>query len=180
MTPTARPTTPRRLADAGEPDYSHPSGDDFEALARDRVRVRSMVADDLPDLVRIDRLITGRDRSAYFAGKVDEVLVESGIRVSVVAEQDGRPAGYIMARLDFGEFGRTEPEAVIDTIGVDPAFTHHHIGSALLSQLIANLAALRVERLRTELGWDEFGLLAFLEHCGFRPSQRLALSRTVT
>jgi ribosomal protein S18 acetylase RimI-like enzyme len=170
---------PERIADVGEPDYSDPSGDDFEALSRDRVPVRSMVAEDLADLVRIDRKITGRDRSAYFEGKVAEALLESGIRVSIVAEQDGRIAGFIMARIDFGEFGHTEPEAVIDTIGVDPAYAHHHVGSALMSQLLSNLAALRVDDVRTELRWNDFELLAFLQHCGFRPSQRLALSRVV-
>ncbi|NQU70775.1 MAG: GNAT family N-acetyltransferase, partial [Rhodospirillales bacterium] len=145
----------------------------------DRVPVRSMVAEDLPQIIRIDRRITGRDRSAYLSNKADEALMESGIRISIVAEQDGRPAGYIMARLDFGEFGHTDSEAVIDTLGVDPGYTHHHIGSALLSQLFSNLAALNVEQVRTELEWDNFELLAFLRHCGFHPSQRLALSRIV-
>lgn len=179
MTQIERPSVPQRLADVGETDYSDPYGDDFEALSRDRVPVRAMVAEDLPQVVRIDRLITGRDRSAYLSGKADEALMESGIRISIIAEQDNRPVGYIMARLDFGEFGHTDSEAVIDTIGVDPAYTHHHVGSALLSQLFSNLAALNVEQIRTELEWDNFGLLAFLQHCGFRPSQRLALSRTI-
>lgn len=173
MTPSD-PSTPRQ-----ELDFSDPHGDDFEALSRDEVPVRSMVAADLPDLVRIDRKNTGRDRTSYFEAKVAEALEESGIRVSVVAEQDAHVAGFIMARLDFGEFGHTEPEAVIDTIGVDPAFAHHHIGSALMSQLLANLSALRVEQVRTELQWNNFVLLAFLEHSGFRLSQRIALSHVV-
>ena len=173
------PTGRIRIAASGEPDYSDPSGDDFEALSRDTVPVRSMTADDLPELIRIDRRITGRDRTPYFEAKVSEAMAESGIRVSVVAELDGRPAGFIMARLDFGEFGYTEPEAVIDTVGVDPAYTHHHVGSALMSQLLANLAALRVERVRTELDWDDFELASFLQHCGFRPAQRIALSHIV-
>jgi ribosomal protein S18 acetylase RimI-like enzyme len=179
MTQPNRPIIPQRLADSAEPDYSDPYGDDFEALSRDRVPVRSMVAEDLPHIVRIDRAITGRDRGAYLAGKADEALTESGIRVSIIAEQDDRPVGFIMARLDFGEFGRTDPEAVIDTIGVDPGYTHHHVGGALLSQLFTNLAALNVEQVRTELEWNNFGLLAFLEHCGFHPSQRVALSRFI-
>lgn len=174
MTPAQIPSPPGE-----ELDFSDPHGDDFEALSRDEVPVRSMAATDLPDIVRIDQKNTGRDRTPYFEGKVAEALEESGIRVSVVAEQDGRVVGFIMARLDFGEFGHTEPEAVIDTIGVDPAFAHHHVGSALMSQLLANLSALRVEQVRTELEWNNFELLAFLEHCGFRPSQRIALSHIV-
>jgi GNAT superfamily N-acetyltransferase len=166
-------------SDAGVPDYSDPGGDDFDALSRDVVPVRSMVAGDLPALARIDRKIVGRDRTAYFTAKGEEVLKESGIRVSLVAELDGAPVGFVMARLDFGEYGHVEPEAVIDTMGIDPAFAHHHVGSALMSQLLANLAALRVEYARTQVLWDATDLLSFLAHCGFRPSQRIALVREV-
>jgi ribosomal protein S18 acetylase RimI-like enzyme len=179
MTQPDQPTSSQYISTSGESDYSDPHGDDFEALSRDRIPVRSMNSDDLPHVVRIDQEITGRNRKDYLAHKADEALKESGIRISIVAEQDDRPVGFIMARLDFGEFGHTEPEAVIDTIGVDPAYAHHDIGRALLSQLISNLAALNVEQIRTELDWNNFALLAFLEHCGFRPSQRLALSRMV-
>jgi hypothetical protein len=36
------------------------------------------------------------------------------------ARSDGALVGYLMARADLGDFGRTEPVAVIDTLGVDP------------------------------------------------------------
>jgi len=39
--------------------------------------------------------------------------------------------------------------------------------------------SLRVERVITEAGWDEFGLLAFLAHAGFGPSQRLSFQKPV-
>ncbi len=103
-----------------ELNFSDPLADDFEALSRDRVPVRSLVADDLGALIAIDRRITGRGRASYYSRKVEEALEESGIRVSLVAEIERQIAGFIMARVDFGEFGHTEPEAVIDTIGVDP------------------------------------------------------------
>ena len=179
MPPADSPPERSARSDAGVPDYSDPDGDDFEALSRDRVPVRSMVASDVAALARIDRKITGRDRSAYFAAKTAEVLEESGIRISLVAELDGHPVGFIMARLDVGEFGHFEPEAVIDTIGVDPDYAHRHVGGALMSQLLANLGALRVDHVRTQVGWDQLDLLRYLEHCGFRPSQRIALVRRI-
>ena len=46
----------------------------------------------------------------------------------------------------------------------------------LLSQLLANLASLRVDTVRTEVQWDAFELNGFLAACGFKPSQRLAFS----
>ena len=165
--------------DAGMPDYSDPDGNDFVALSRDRILVRSMTADDLSAIVRIDGKLTGRNRKAYYEAKLREVIDESGIRVSVVAEVDGRPAGFIMARVDFGEFGHMEPVAVIDTIGVDPGLAHASIGSAILSQLLVNLEALHVERVRTSVSWNNFGLLGFLEKNHFKPAQHLVLTKTI-
>ncbi len=174
---------PERAApklDAGMPDYSDPSGDDFAALSRDRVPVRSMLEEDLPAIVGIDRKLTGRDRTAYYEHKLVEVMRESGVRVSLIAEVDGRPAGFVMARVDFGEFGHTEPAAVIDTIGVDPGHARLGIGRALLSQLLANLESLHVDTVRTVVTWDSFALLDFLADCGFAPGQHLVLTRTIT
>lgn len=139
--------------------------------------MRSLNAADFDAVVRIDRHSSGQDRSAYYRRKFDEALGESGVRVSVVAEQDGIVAGFLMARVDFGEFGRAATAAVIDTIGVDPAASGKHVGRALVSQLLANLTSLHVESVRTEVEWNRFDLLRFLDRCGFRPGQQLSLSR---
>ena len=164
---------------SAEIDYSSPGGDDFSTLARDRFPVRSMQEQDLAALIAIDRKATGHDRRAWYERKMREALTQSGVRVSLAAEADGAIVGFIMAGVDFGEFGRTEPEAVMDTIGVAPDFRGQGVGAALMSQLLVNLATLRVERLRTELDWNDFGLLAYLAGCGFRPSQRLVVRREI-
>ena len=174
-----RPIIPHRIDDGIEPDYSDPDSDDFEALSRDAIPIRSMTAGDLAALVRIDRRLTGRDRTPYFERRLGEALQESGICVSLVAELDGDFVGYIMARVDYGEFGHTEPEAVMDIIGVDPGYAHHHVGHALVSQLLANLGAPRSDRVRTVVDWDQPDLLAFLDGCGFRPSPRLSFTSRV-
>lgn len=158
---------------SAEIDLSAPQANDFEALARDRADVRSLARADLEEIARIDRRIMGRDRSDYIGQVVDEALHDSAIRVSLVAHQDGSATGYVMASVDFGDFGRTEPVAVIDTIGVDPGFTGAGIGTALLSQLFVNLEALRVERVATVVARDNFGLLEFFYRAGFGSSQRL-------
>jgi ribosomal protein S18 acetylase RimI-like enzyme len=145
----------------------------------DRVLVRSLKQEDLATVVRIDSKLTGRDRSAYYAAKFKEMLIESGIRVSLVAEDDGILTGFVMARVDFGEFGKVEKAAVIDTIGVLPAYKGTGVGHALLSQLLVNLASLQVESLRTQVHWENFALQRFLHGCGFSLSQRLVLSKTV-
>lgn len=168
------------LDDEGELDFSDPSGDQPIALARDRVPIRSMTPDDLAAIVAIDRQFTGTDRTPYFERAMGQALAESGVRVSLVSEVDGRVAGYIIARVDNGEFGQTEPVAVLDTLGVEPELQHQDVARALMSQLYMNLAALRIEAVRTVVAWDAFDLLYFLQENGFGPAQRLALWRKVT
>lgn len=152
---------------------------DFEQLARDTADLRTMSESDLAGIVRIDRALTGRDRGDYIAAQFAESLADSAIRVSLVARVDGLAVGYLMARTDLGDYGRTEPVAVIDTIGVDPAFGRRGIGRALLSQLFVNLGALRVERVETVVAPHDFGLARFLTGGGFVPSQRLAFARSL-
>ncbi|MGA8988837.1 MAG: GNAT family N-acetyltransferase [Rhodoplanes sp.] len=170
----SRITIPQRVGDPEEVDYSLPAPTDVGELARDRIPVRSMREADLKALVAIDRRITGRDRSAYFERKLAEAMHESDVRVSLVAEIDGRAVGFIMARVDLGEFGRIEPAAVMDTIGVDPDFAGRGVGRALLSQLLANLTTLRVDKVLTEVDWGDRELMAYLDRCGFKPSARLS------
>lgn len=153
--------------------------DDQNDLSRDRVRVRSLGQSDLAEVVRIDHSLTGWDRAAYYAAKFQEMLSESGIRVSLVAEDDGVLTGYVMARVDFGEFGTVDRTAVIDAIGVHSAYAGSGIGHALLSQLLLNLSTLKVEYVRTQVSPEDFDLNRFLHKCGFHQSQRLVLSKPI-
>lgn len=162
-----------------ETDYSTSRGNDFEALARDKVDLRTLTAEDLYEIVRIDKRITGRRREAYIYELVDEAMTDSAVRVSLVARVDGIAVGFVMARTDFGDYGRAEPVAVLDTIGVDPDYSRRGIGRALLSQLFVNLDGLRVERVETVAARNDFRLLGFFYDAGFRPSQRLGFVKRV-
>jgi ribosomal protein S18 acetylase RimI-like enzyme len=172
-------TIPQHVGEAAEIDYSGQPAADFGPLARDRIPVRSMAEGDLRALVTIDRRITGRDRAGYFQRKMADALNESDVRVSLVAELDSVPVGFIMARVDLGEFGRVDTTAVIDTIGVDPDYQNRGVGRALVSQLLVNLGTLRVEKVRTEVDWRDRDLLAYLDHSGFVPAQQLCFDQSL-
>ncbi len=159
---------------SAEVDYGAEAGNDFEALAHDRADVRTLRAEDLEGIIHIDQRVTGRRRESYIRELVQEALNDSDVRVSLVTRVDGIPAGFVAARTDFGDFGRAEPVAVLDTIGVDPDYAHAGLGHALLSQLFVNLEGLRVERVETVAARENFGLLGFLYDIGFAPSQRLS------
>jgi ribosomal protein S18 acetylase RimI-like enzyme len=141
--------------------------------------VRHLREEDFEMVARIDRDNTGQDRSEYLRRKFDEVLTESAIEVSLVAEDDGFVVAFAMARVDFGDFGHVEPVAALDTIGVNPGHARKGFAQAVLTQMIDNLSALHVERLETEVAHDSFGLLRFLYKFGFGPSSRLAMHKRI-
>jgi ribosomal protein S18 acetylase RimI-like enzyme len=145
----------------------------------DAAIVRSLRQEDSPRLVRMDQAITGRNRSAWYEGKLKRALTESDLNISLGAEVDGCLVGAVLGSLHYGEFGLPEPVAVLDTILVDTAFRGRGIATAMFGELVKNLEALGIERLRTEVAWNDRELVGFLGKNGFGPGDRLVLERNL-
>ncbi|MDQ7087602.1 MAG: GNAT family N-acetyltransferase [Acidobacteriota bacterium] len=127
----------------------------------------------------MDQAASGRNRRAWYEGKLRRALEESDVRISLGAEVDGVLVGALMGSVQYGEFGQPEPVAILDTVLVDRSFGRRGIATAMLGQLLQNLRGLRLATLRTELAWDELDLLAFFGKSGFRPVPRLVLEKNV-
>lgn len=166
-----------REGHGGDVDYGRSEANDRERQQRGRADVRAMVREDLDAITRIDRDLVGRDRREYIAARLAEALGDGGLRVSLTARLDGAIVGYLMARADFGDFGRAEPVAVIDTLGVDADAAHRGVGTALVDALLGDLGALGVERVETIVALRDPGLLGFFEACGFAAAERLSFVR---
>ena len=148
---------------------------DDELQRAERIRVRGLRPEDFEDVVAVDQKNVGRRREEFFRVKLAENLAATGIRVSLAAELDGAFVGFLLARVLYGEFGRTEPAAVLDTLAVHPDFQGQGVGTALLAQLRRNLTGLGVGSIQTEVAWQDQRLMAFFQHEGFRPAARFAL-----
>lgn len=149
------------------------------SLETDAVEVRSLRPDDLDWVVRIDAQHGEKQRREYYRLKLAEATRDTGLRISLAALVGGTPAGFLMGRLYYGEFGQPEPAAILDSLGVSPAFSGQHVGAALMRQLEMNLSGLGIERLETQVGWDQLGLLRFFQRAGFKPAARLCLEKPV-
>ncbi len=138
-------------------------------------RVRLMVPGDLPAVVAIDKKHSRRDRSAFLREKFDACIRDPGINTSLIAESDGIAVGCLFGRLFFGEFGIPSTRAVLDTIGVHPAFGHKGVGHALIAQYAKNLQGLRVRAIDTLVDWERGELIEFFRAVGFKPSRTIDL-----
>lgn len=137
--------------------------------------VRRLKPRDLEAVISVDAAILGRRREEFFKVKLAQNLAETGIEVSLAAEYLGSFAGYLLARVFYGEFGQTERVAVLDSFGVHPRCEGHGVARALLQQLRTNLLGLGIRTLRTEVDWSDQALLSFFHHEGFQPAPRLCL-----
>lgn len=147
---------------------------DAGTLETNAVSVRELQADDLPAVVKIDALLSGRTRGEYYERKFEEARAATP-RISLAAEIDGHLVGFLLGRLYYGEFGLPEPTAVIDSIGAHPEFAGRHVGQALLQQLVGNMRVLGIESVRTEVEWSAHDLVRFLAKQGFEQAPRLCL-----
>ncbi len=146
-------------------------------LETDRIPVRRLASEDLDAVVRIDAAATGIQRREFYRAKLARALEDSSVQLSLVAELDGMPVGFLIVTFYYGEFGQPETIAVIEAFGVHPEYRGRHVARALMRQLEMNLGALGVETVRTEVGWDQLELLGFLAHFGYQPAPRFCLQK---
>jgi ribosomal protein S18 acetylase RimI-like enzyme len=156
-----------------------PGADEPGALPTDAIPVRSLGGEDSDAVARLDALVSGRSRKEYFRHSIERSRREGGVSLSLAAELDDLIVGFLIASVDYGEFGVMEPVATLDAIGVHPDFRHRHVARALLRQLALNLRTLRIERVRTEVDWRQGDLLGFLGKSGFQAAPRLCLEAPV-
>jgi len=144
-----------------------------------KIVVRRLAPGDLQAVILLDARITGRRRDEYFRLKLTQALADTGVQVSLAAEHERVFAGFLLARVYYGEFGVMEAVAVLDTIGVNPDFRGQGVGAALLAQLCQNLEGLGIPQLRTEVSLEDQDLLRFFHREGFVPAPRLCLDLDV-
>lgn len=146
----------------------------------ERITVRGLRPQDLEAVIGLDARSIGRRREEYFKLKLQQNLLETGIKVSLAAERDGMFCGFLLARVSYGEFGVPEPVALLETLAVHPGYRRAGVGSAMFEQLCLNLRGLGVDRLQTVVGWDDGELMAFFRGRGFRPAPQFCLDLPLT
>ena len=139
--------------------------------------VRPLRRSDLERVIAIDEAHSGLRRRRF----MEQRLIASEQRpddyVLVGIERGNTLLGFALGRLLYGEYGRIEPVAVLDGIGVDPASQEHGYGHALMAGLVGALRGKGVRKLHSQADWTSHRLLRFFDSLGFTLAPRVVVER---
>jgi len=83
--------------------------------------------------------------------------------------------GFVMGELFIGEYGISQEEATLDTIGVDPDCQHKGVGEQLIKEFVDHLKRVGVGSVTTLVRWDDPNLIRFFSANNFKPSETINL-----
>src|SRR5215831_14432179 len=107
----------------------------METVVAQDIAIRALRRDDLDTVVAIDAELEGYSRRTYFERRLAAALREPKLHAQFAAVDGKGLAGYILARVMEGEFGRSDPALRLETIGVRGDLRGCGVGSQLLEAL---------------------------------------------
>ena len=148
-------------------------------MSRGDVSVRAIEPSDLPALMRIDEKLSSQTRKEYW----DRRLEMAALRppwMSLVAETDGRMAGFLFGWVAESEFGMSQPTAWVDLIGVDPPYRGRGIAHALIDRFVRSAEELRaVQKVATLIDLTQADVREFFLRQGFHHGPMIQMERDV-
>ena len=146
-------------------------------MAVNNITVRALTGDDLERVIELDRINSGSSRRGFFDKRRHAMERNPEVFIGLVACAGEHVVGFIMATVLSGEFGGSRRVAVLDTLNVDPDHQRAGVGHKLMHELIAEVKRRDGHELRTQLEWDQPGLMNFFNSVGFSLAPRLVLER---
>lgn len=148
-------------------------------MGRTDVTVRPVEPSDLDAIVRIDEKLSGQTRKAYWQQRL-EIAALRPPWMSLVAETDGRLAGFLFAWVGESEFGIGQPTGWVDMIGVDPPYRGRGVGQALVERFTQSARELRaIRKIATLIDLGQSDIREFFVRLGFRHGPMIQMEHEV-
>jgi len=100
-------------------------------VSEKEVRIRRMTPEDLPKILRIDSILTGKGRAVTWQESVETLWFAERPALNFVAEVRDKVVGFILGDVRGAEYG-TPMCGWIDVIGVHPGWQRKGIGKRLV------------------------------------------------
>ena len=134
------------------------------------IQIRPLAELDISDIVAIDEKISGRYRPEVWERQIGYYLRRDP-EASVVAEVDGKVAGFMLGEVRSGEFGLEEPTGWIEVLGVDPDHRGKAIGRRLAEAILEHFRRQGAHSVRTLVDEErQQDIRQFFNSLGFEAS----------
>jgi ribosomal protein S18 acetylase RimI-like enzyme len=133
------------------------------------VRIRPLDELDISGIITIDEKISGRYRPEVWERQVGYYLRRAP-EASVVAEVDGKVAGFMLGEVRSGEFGLEEKTGWIEILGVDPDQRGKALGRRMAEAMLEHFRSQGAHTVRTLVDEQMEDIRHFFGSLGFEPS----------
>jgi len=134
------------------------------------IRIRPLDELDITAIVAIDEAISGLYRPEVWERRISYYLRRAP-EASLVAEVDGKVAGFMLGEVRSGEFGLDEPTGWIEVLGVDPAHRGQAVGRRMAEAMFEHFRELGARSVRTLVDGEMEEIGRFFGSLGFQPSR---------
>ena len=148
------------------------------------VTIRELLQGDAEQVMELDRLISGTDRSStwdQYVGRLLSIIALDSFEYPpwgcFVAEVNGEIIGFLMSERQSQAYG-LPPGVRIVAIAVHPAFRRRKVGSQLVRALCEKSREEGIDRVFSVLLSEDERDAEFLEGQGFAPADFRVLSRS--
>lgn len=148
-----------------------------KSTIKSKLRIRPMEAEDIEQVLEIDRKISGLRRAITYT---DLITGDLGgvLDLSFVAELSGKVVGFILARHVF--VGDPVVEVgLIQILGVDPDYQRQGIASELIDALVERCRAKGLKTVRVMISDRDSQLQSFFSDEGFRRGQLIDYTKNL-
>ena len=142
------------------------------------IRIRALDELDISDIVTIDEKIGGRYRPEVWERRIGYYLRRAP-EASLVAEVDGKVAGFMLGEVRSGEFGLEEPTGWIEVLGVDPEHRGKALGRRMAEAMLEHFRSEGAHSVRTLVDEEREDIRHFFSSLGFEPSSLRPFVKTL-
>jgi GNAT superfamily N-acetyltransferase len=129
--------------------------------------IRALTRSDLAAVVAIDAAIEGQPRRAYVERRLAAALREPALHAQFAAVDADGLAGYILARVLQGEFGRSGPGLRLEMVGLRSGARGQGGGTQLFRALEDWARRHGIQSVHTGATWRDAAMLQWLEALRF-------------
>ena len=148
----------------------------METLVEENISIREIRLEDTQAIQDIRIAISEEDAQVDFQKLMEQHVSEGNGKTSLVAEVNGKVAGYMISTTLYAGFGIGK-SAWIMSLGVHPDHMGQGLGLKLANRICDIYKEKGVSSIYSSVMWDSIDVLSFFKKLGFKRSEFINLKK---